>query len=79
MSTTSKVVHFGSKGQVVIPHRIRRQYEIENGTRATVIPTPEGILLRPITRAFLRGLRGSLAGTRAMAVFLQERKRERER
>jgi AbrB family looped-hinge helix DNA binding protein len=51
-------VNFGSKGQVVIPSRLRKEFEIENGTRATVTATPEGILLRPITGAYLKGLRG---------------------
>jgi AbrB family looped-hinge helix DNA binding protein len=71
-------VNFGTKGQVVVPRRLRRQLEIEEGTKATVLATPEGILLRPITRACFRSLRGSLKGTRAMEVFVAKRKRERE-
>jgi AbrB family looped-hinge helix DNA binding protein len=51
-------VSFGSKGQVVIPSRLRKEFEIEEGTKATVISTPEGILIKPVTRAYIRSLRG---------------------
>jgi AbrB family looped-hinge helix DNA binding protein len=74
----TETVNFGAKGQVVIPRRLRREFEIEAGTKAAVIATPEGILLKPITRTYIKSLRGSLKGTKAMAVFLAERKRERE-
>ncbi|CAN5553146.1 hypothetical protein BH20VER3_BH20VER3_19810 [soil metagenome] len=43
-------VWFTTKGQVVIPARLRREFHIENGTRAIVQSTPEGILLKPVTR-----------------------------
>jgi len=71
-------VSFGTKGQVVIPRRLRKEFEIENGTKATVVSTPEGILLKPITRSYIKSLRGSLKGTKAMETFMAERKRERD-
>ena len=71
-------VNFGTKGQVVIPRRLRKEFEIEEGTKATVVSTPEGILLKPITRSYIRSLRGSLKGTKAMETFMAERKRERD-
>jgi len=80
MIVTQKIetVNFGTKGQVVIPRRLRREFEIEEGTKASVMSTPEGILLKPITRAYIKSLRGSLKGTKAMETFMAERKRERE-
>lgn len=51
-------VHFTTKGQVVIPARIRKQFHIEDGTKALVEVTPEGILLKPITAALIRRGRG---------------------
>ena len=62
MSDTAKAetVSFTVKGQVVIPRRIRREFEIENGTRAVVQATPEGILLKPITGAAIKRARGIL-------------------
>lgn len=71
-------VNFGSKGQVVIPRRLRQEFEIEEGTRATVVSTPEGILLRPITRAYIKSLRGSLKGSKALQGLIEDRKRERD-
>jgi AbrB family looped-hinge helix DNA binding protein len=76
--TKTDTVYFSVKGQIVIPRWLRKQFEIEEGTRAHVSPTPEGILIRPITRAFIRSLRGSLKGSKAMEVFMNERKRERD-
>jgi AbrB family looped-hinge helix DNA binding protein len=73
-----ETVNFGTKGQVVIPRRLRKEFEIEEGTRATVVSTPEGILLKPITRSYIKSLRGSLKGTKAMETFMAERKRERD-
>ena len=80
MITTLKLetVNFGTKGQVVIPRRLRKEFEIEEGTKATVVSTPEGILLKPITRSSIKSLRGSLKGTKAMDAFMAERKRERD-
>jgi AbrB family looped-hinge helix DNA binding protein len=53
-------VSFTVKGQVVIPRRIRREFEIESGTKAVVQATPEGILLKPITGAAIKRARGIL-------------------
>ena len=56
----AETVSFTVKGQVVIPRRIRREFEIENGTKAVVQATPEGILLKPITGAAIKRARGIL-------------------
>ena len=53
-------VRFTTKGQVVIPMWLRKQFEIEEGTRAVVQATPDGILLKPITAVSIRRLRGIL-------------------
>jgi len=50
---TEKRVHFMRRGQVVIPSWLRREFAIEEGTRAIVSATPDGILLRPITAALV--------------------------
>lgn len=46
----SNSVRFTTKGQVVIPMWLRKQFQIEDGTKAVVQATPEGILLKPVTR-----------------------------
>jgi AbrB family looped-hinge helix DNA binding protein len=80
MNTATKIdtVYFSIKGQVVIPRWLRKEFEIEEGTRAHVMATPQGILLKPVTAKHVRSLRGSLKGSKAMEVFMGERKKERE-
>jgi len=56
----AETVSFTVKGQVVIPRRIRREFEIETGTKVVVQATPEGILLKPITGAAIKRARGLL-------------------
>ena len=65
MSITEKLetVWFTTKGQVVIPLRLRKQFDIEDGTKAVVQATPEGILLKPMTAALIKRGRGILKRT----------------
>ena len=77
MPTRIETVYFSIKGQVVIPRRLRQEFEIEEGTRAYVQATPQGILIQPLTAKHIHNLRGSLKGSKAMAVFTSERKKER--
>ena len=56
--TKVETVYFSIKGQVVIPRRLRKEFEIEEGTRAYVQSTPEGILIKPLTAKHIRSLRG---------------------
>jgi AbrB family looped-hinge helix DNA binding protein len=58
--STSDTVWFTTKGQVVIPARLRREFHIEEGTRAVVQSTTDGILIRPVTRHAISRLRGIL-------------------
>ena len=62
MSTITKTdsVWFTTKGQVVIPAWLRKQFHIEDGTKAVIQATPEGILLKPVTSVTIRRLRGIL-------------------
>jgi AbrB family looped-hinge helix DNA binding protein len=81
MSTpsASDTVWFTSKGQVVIPRRLRKEFHIEEGTRAVVTATPEGILLQPVTRHSINRLRGILKrkpGDKSFAEEWAEHKRE---
>jgi len=80
MKTTEKAetVYFSTKGQVVIPHHLRKEFEIQEGTRAVVYQEGDAIVLKPITRKRYDALMGCLKDTNAMKVFLEERKRERE-
>jgi len=78
VATKAESVYFSIKGQVVIPRRLRKEFEIEEGTRAYVEATPEGILIKPVTTKFIRSLRGSLKGKGVMKAMMEDRKAERE-
>lgn len=56
----SDSVWFTTKGQVVIPMWLRKQFHIEDGTKAVVQATSEGILLKPVTAALIKHGRGIL-------------------
>lgn len=67
-----------TKGQLVIPARLRRRFGIKKGTKVTFVEDAGRIIVQPVTREFIRGLRGSLPGERsAHAALLEDRKRER--
>jgi AbrB family looped-hinge helix DNA binding protein len=80
MNETTQIdtVYFSIKGQVVIPSRLRKEFEIQDGTKAYVQSTPQGILIKPLTAKHIRSLRGSLKGSKAMEALTNERKKERE-
>ena len=73
---------FTTKGQVVIPLRLRKQFEIEDGTKVVVQATPEGILLKPVTAALIKRGRGILkrkSGDKPLAEeWAAHKKQERE-
>lgn len=78
-ASTTESVWFTTKGQVVIPRRLRKEFHIEKGTRAVVTATPEGILLKPVTRHSINRLRGILKrkpGGPSFAEEWAEHKRE---
>ena len=81
MSATDQAdtVWFTTKGQVVIPQRLRKLFHIEDGTRAIVTATDEGILLKPVTRHAISRLRGILKrkpGEKPFAEDWAEHKRQ---
>jgi len=84
MSTTSKSdsVWFTTKGQVVIPMWLRKQFHIEDGTKAVVQATSEGILLKPVTAALIKHGRGILKrkpGDKPLAEeWAEHKQREKE-
>ena len=78
LETNADTAYFSAKGQIVIPRRLRRQFQIEEGTRAHVMATPQGILIKPVTRAYIKSLRGSLKGCGVMKALVADRKSERK-
>jgi AbrB family looped-hinge helix DNA binding protein len=67
-----------TKGQLVIPARLRRRFGIKKGTTISFLEEGGRIVVQPVTRQFIRGLRGSLKGEpSALDLLLKERKQER--
>ncbi len=68
------------KGQIVIPSKVRRKLGMKEGTRIQV-DVDEGahrIILTPITREFIEGMRGRYKGKGLLKALASEKKRERE-
>ncbi len=47
-----------SKGQLVIPAKLRRKYNIKTGTRINFIEDNGKIILQPVTREYIASFRG---------------------
>jgi AbrB family looped-hinge helix DNA binding protein len=68
-----------TKGQLVIPSKLRHKYAIRKGTQVAFIEEEHRLILQPLTPEFIRSLRGSLKGEpSALKVLMEERKRERK-
>ena len=68
-----------TKGQLVIPARIRRRHGIKRGTRICLIEHGEEIVLRPLTPEYFQKAAGILGtGGKVLKAFLEEKKKERE-
>jgi AbrB family looped-hinge helix DNA binding protein len=79
VNTKTDSVWFTTKGQVVIPSWLRKQFDIEEGTKAVVQATPDGILLKPVTSALIKRGRGILKrkpGDKPLAEEWAEHKKE---
>ncbi len=69
-----------SKGQLVVPARLRRRYGIKPGTKVRFIERPDGILFQPVTPEYIRSVCGMLSSeTSVTGDLLKERARDRER
>ena len=69
-----------SKGQIIIPSKIRKQLEIKGGTylRIDVNTVTKQIILTPITREYIHSLRGKYKDTGLMKSWMAEKRRERD-
>jgi AbrB family looped-hinge helix DNA binding protein len=66
------------KGQVVIPAPLRRRLGIKRGTLVSFREENGHIVIQPVTREFIRALRGSLKGAPSpLEHLIKERNRER--
>lgn len=78
MNTDSKplTTTFTTKGQVVIPKKIRVKLGIEEGTEALVFEENGRIVLQPVNAAFIGGIRGRLGSHQLVESLEAERGKE---
>jgi AbrB family looped-hinge helix DNA binding protein len=69
-----------SKGQVVIPSKVRKQLGIKEGTylQIDVDEVNKRIILTPVTREYIHSLRGKYKGRGLMKALMAEKKREKD-
>jgi len=68
-----------TKGQLVIPAKLRRKYSIRKGTQVAFVEEENRLVLQPLTPEFVKSLRGSLkTDPSALKLLLEDRKHERQ-
>lgn len=68
-----------SKGQVVVPAKLRRRYGLKPGTKVYFIERNDEILFQPQTKEFIRSVHGMLASeTSVTKELLAERAKDKE-
>ncbi|RPI73636.1 MAG: AbrB/MazE/SpoVT family DNA-binding domain-containing protein [Desulfobacteraceae bacterium] len=68
-----------SKGQVVIPKRLREKYGIRSLTAIRWIEKDQGILMVPESEDPIKAVRGMLKGSGILQAYLKEKKIEKQR
>jgi len=78
-STITMKTTITKKGQIVIPVKLRKKYDIKTGTTIQVDEENGKIILTPITQDYIQKLRGITKGSGAMNILKEEREKERDR
>jgi len=69
-----------SKGQLVVPAKLRRRYGIKPGTKVCFVERENEILFQPVTKEYIRSMCGMLKSETAVTQeLLKERAKDRER
>jgi len=75
-----KMLVVTTKGQVVIPSKLRRKYHIKKGTKLYVEDNGSEIILRPVTPEYIKKLAGILPSKGELTKdLLTERALDKER
>ncbi|GIK59560.1 MAG: AbrB/MazE/SpoVT family DNA-binding domain-containing protein [Ignavibacteriota bacterium] len=68
-----------TKGQLVIPSKMRRKYGIKPGTRINFFEEKDGIKIIPITPEIIDANKGFLGtGGKLLKALMEEKKKERD-
>jgi len=69
-----------TKGQVVIPSKIRRKLNIKKGTKLYIEERGDELVLRPVTPEYFKKIAGILSTKGKLSkALLEERSRDREK
>lgn len=68
-----------SKGQIVIPVKIRRKYGMKSGTKVAIIEQEGKLILQPLDKNYFNKLAGIMdAKGKMLQSLMEDKKRERE-
>lgn len=68
-----------TKGQIVIPSKIRSRYKIKKGTKLCIIEKVDQIILQPLTEEYFEKIAGILnTKGKLTKTLLEERQKEKE-
>ena len=70
------IVRTSTKGQIVIPARLRRKYRIEKGTKVNVIDGDGEIILRPVLQDAVQDAKGIFRGGPSSLLELHKERSE---
>ncbi len=69
-----------SKGQIVVPAKLRRRYGLKPGTKVYFIERNDEILFQPLTKETIRSVCGMLKSKSSVTQeLLKERAKDRDR
>ncbi len=67
-----------SKGQIVVPARLRKRYGLKPGTKVNFIERDKEIVFQPVTKEYLKNVHGMLTSeTSVTKELLRERSKDR--
>ena len=68
-----------SKGQIVIPVKIRRKYGMKNGTKVAFIEQGDKLIVQPLDKDYFNKLAGILDEKgKMLKSLMQDKRKERE-
>lgn len=68
-----------SKGQLLIPKRLRSKYGLKSGVKVIFEETDKGVVIRPMNEQFFKSFMGILKGDGNLKVEMREMKEEEKR
>ncbi|MCX8094122.1 MAG: AbrB/MazE/SpoVT family DNA-binding domain-containing protein [Candidatus Goldbacteria bacterium] len=69
-----------TKGQIVIPSKMRKKLKIKKGTKLYIEEKEDGLLLKPITSEYFKKIAGILQTRGKLSnALLKEREKDREK